>query len=439
MITARSLSLYFLAVTIIPSPGFAAERLVEADDWLRLSLLSTLILLATSLALIVKNKNKIQHLKKTNKNLLEQISFIYVRIDEQLKIVELNQKALDFFSKSRSQLVGQSLEPHLCALPFGLDMITQVLSDEKERYLDKLFDSEHDCIWTVKISPEFFGHQREVIISLEDITEQIQMESLMIKKDKLATLSRVTTSMIHEINNPLASILQNMQLIHNRLSPQLQKNRLAADDCGISMEKMEDYLHRRDVDKAIDAVRESARRAARVIENLILFSSQEAEKQAFHSISTLLERALELAAGDFDLKQQYDFRQIKLKRHFDPALPTLRCYGVKLQQAFFALLRFRAERILSSNSPENAQMALTLESSNNSVRLIIEDNGPQISQPELSNLFRPGLRKPNEGLGLCASFFIINKIHNGIIECEFNPDGNSLLSIELPLERAANG
>jgi nitrogen-specific signal transduction histidine kinase len=438
VITARFLSLSLLALSIIPSSGLAAAELpAEPLPWLGWLLLSALITLAVSLRFVFKKNQEINNLKYINTNLLEQIPFIYLRIDRQLEIVALNQRACDFFARTRPQLLGQSLESVGSALPFSLDMIEQVLRDQKEWHLEKLFDAQHDCIWAVRISP---GHRlSEVIIQLEDITEQIQMESLMIKKDKLATLSRVTTSMIHEINNPLASILQNMQLIHNRLSPQMQKNRLAADDCGISIEKMEDYLHRRDIDKAIDAVRESARRAARVIENLILFSSQEAEKEAFHSLSTLLERALELAAGDFDLKQQYDFRQIKLLRIFDPALPTLRCYGVKLQQAFFALLRFRAEQILSTNSPGSAQMTLYLEASNNHVRLRIEDNGPQISQTELNDLFRPGLRKPNEGLGLCASFFIINKIHNGTIHSELNPDGNSLLTIELPLERPING
>jgi len=439
VIAAVFLSLLVSVLTSIVTPSFAAEHSAMQLPWPGWMLLPVLLALAVVCYLFFKKTREINRLNQNNANLLEQISDIFLRIDSQGKIVALNQRAVDFFTCPRQQLMGQSLEPVSSALPFDLDIVHQALKDQKERHLDKLFDAHHDRIWTVKISPAFHQTRPTICILMKDITEGVQMESLIIKKDKLATLSRVTTSMIHEINNPLASILQNMQLLHNRLNPQLQKNRLAADNCGISMEKMEEYLRQRKVDKAIAAVRESARRAARVIENLILFSTQDVEKEAFHSVSTLLERAIELAAGDFDLKQQYDFRHITLARNYDPALPTLRCHGLKLQQAFFALLRFRAEQILRTNAPENAQMTLSLESGDNQIHLRIEDNGVPVPQTELIELFRPGLRKPNEGLGLCASFFIINKIHGGTLSSEINSDGHSLLIIELPLERLVDG
>ncbi len=400
-------------------------------------------LLLVSAALFValwrqlRTRRNLRGLQQLTDSMIDSMSALVIGIDDQGQIIELNLKAADFLAKTKAEIHGQSLYHAFADLPISRSMIYQVLEHKTSVHADKLADRKNERVWDVRITPWFSEHRQGALLRLEEVTEQVQLETLMIQKEKLITISRLAVGMIHEINNPLASILQNTQVIHNRLGPQLQKNRLAAEGCGTSIEKIECYLRERKIDLAIEAVRESARRAARVIENLINFSRQDEENEAFNSLGNLLDRAIELAAGDFDLKQQYDFRQIRIERNYDPGLPPVRCRALKLQQAFFALLRFRAERMLTAEN-HCQRMTLSLYAEGDQVLLLLEDDGPLLSEEERRNLFRPSLSDPEGGLGLCVCHFIICNIHGGTISLETGDDGHSRLVVRLPIERSAD-
>ncbi len=75
--------------------------------------------------------------------------------------------------------------------------------------------------------------------------------------------------MAHEINNPLAGILQNLQVIQSRLSTSLPKNIKAAEECNVSISAIESYMEKRKIISMIDSARESGYRAADIIKNML--------------------------------------------------------------------------------------------------------------------------------------------------------------------------
>ena len=398
----------------------------------------TVILLGLLLAVLIwrlfKTRHELKSLHKLTDSMIDAMTSLVIGVDDKGKILEVNQSAAQFLGKAKADLIGKDFSEQFDEIPLKLDILSQIIKDAAPLHLNRVAGKDGSRIWDLHLTPWHSQRQPGAIIRLDDITEQVQLDGLMVQKEKLIIVSRLTVSMIHEINNPLASILQNMQVIHNRLGSQLQKNRIAAEECGTSLEKIDRYLQARGIDTALESVRESARRAARVIENLVNFTRQDDENEAFHSLSQLLECALELAGGDFNLKQKYDFRQIALERDYEKTLPPVRCRALKLQQAFFAMLRFRAEQMLEEEIPD-PRMILRLSAEGDQALFRLEDNGPLLDEDARRNLFRPSVSAPESALGLCVCHFIICQIHGVTLSIENTEMGGSRIVVRIPIKR----
>jgi signal transduction histidine kinase len=78
--------------------------------------------------------------------------------------------------------------------------------------------------------------------------------------------------MAHEINNPLAVIMQNIQVIRDRITDGLEKNRHAAETCGTNINVIEAYMDARGVYAMINSIMDAGRRAAKIVENMLNLS-----------------------------------------------------------------------------------------------------------------------------------------------------------------------
>ncbi len=73
---------------------------------------------------------------------------------------------------------------------------------------------------------------------LEDITEQRRTQEIIIQTEKMLSVGGLAAGMAHEINNPLAGILQSSEVVINRISKDLPANHKVADAINIPMEKI---------------------------------------------------------------------------------------------------------------------------------------------------------------------------------------------------------
>jgi signal transduction histidine kinase len=180
---------------------------------------------------------------------------------------------------------------------------------------------------------------------------------------------------------------------------------------------------------------DSGMRAARIVENMLSFSRKNSLSVAEVDIPALLERTLELAANDYDLKKKYDFRKIRIEREYAPDLPLVLCEESKIQQVFFNLIRNGAQAMASLDRPPC--FTLRVMGGNGEVRIEIEDNGPGMSEDLRKRIFEPFFttKRVGEGtgLGLSVSYFLIVENHGGRIEVESTPGKGSVFIIHLPL------
>lgn len=72
---------------------------------------------------------------------------------------------------------------------------------------------------------------------------------------------------------------------------------------------------------------------------MLSFARKSESRFAKHNIADLLNKTISLTVNDNDLKIKYDFRQIKIERHFQKDISDIYCDGTKIQQVFLNILK----------------------------------------------------------------------------------------------------
>jgi signal transduction histidine kinase/HAMP domain-containing protein len=268
--------------------------------------------------------------------------------------------------------------------------------------------------------------------------ERSKLEEMMIQSEKMVSLGGLAAGMAHEINNPLAGILQNSQVIQNRLKKKLPANIKAAQEIGISLDDLETYMVKRDIYKMIDSVLDAGKRAAAIVSNMLSFSRKSSSGFLPEDVCLLLDQTLELAASDYNLKKKFDFKKIQIKKEYALGLPRILCKASELQQVFFNILSNGTQAMMSREMPAPC-FALKIFQEAGMICIQIRDNGPGMGADTRKRVFEPFFTTKNvgdgTGLGLAVSYFIITENHNGHIEVASSPDHGSCFLIKLPIKK----
>ncbi|MES9963553.1 MAG: transporter substrate-binding domain-containing protein [Candidatus Sedimenticola sp. 20ELBAFRAG] len=273
---------------------------------------------------------------------------------------------------------------------------------------------------------------------VHDVTERKRMESTMVQTEKMMSVGGLAAGMAHELNNPLGGMLQGLQNIRRRLSPDLEKNREIASQLGLDLELVRDYTKQRQIDNFILGMHEAGERASAIVRNMLQFSRKAEIKKQAVDIVQLVEQTLELAEVDYNLKKRFDFRNIEITREFEPGIPAVQCIPSEIQQVLLNLLRNAAQSFTESpREGADPQIVLAVRTENGLLYIELEDNGPGMDEATRRRVFEPFFttREPGEGtgLGLSVSYFIICDEHGGRMEVESVPGQGSKFIIGLPL------
>jgi signal transduction histidine kinase len=146
---------------------------------------------------------------------------------------------------------------------------------------------------------------------------------------------------------------------------------------------------------------------------------------------------LELAATDYNLKKQYDFKKTKIIRQYADNLPAVPCQSTKIQQVLLNIFSNGAQAMQTAGT-ENPQFVIKTypDPKSNMVCVEVEDNGPGMDEVTRKKVFDPFFTtKPmgeGTGLGLSVSYFIITENHKGEMAVESRPGAGTKFIIRLP-------
>lgn len=312
----------------------------------------------------------------------------------------------------------------------------QVMRDQnKARQLgDKI------CYEDVTIYPLVTNGVEGAVIRIDDVTEKVNLEEMMVQSEKMLSVGGLAAGMAHEINNPLAGMMQTANVMSNRLDSQLniEANQKAAEAAGTNIQAIHDYMAARGIIRMIDTINESGKRVAGIVDNMLSFSRKSDSTVLSQNLAELLDKTLELAATDYDLKKQFDFKLIGIIKEYEDDFLEVPCEGAKIQQVLLNILRNGAQAMQQAGI-KHPQFIIRyyLDKSGDKVCLEIEDNGPGMDEKIRKRIFEPFFTTKSigegTGLGLSVSYFIITENHRGQMSVESFPGGGAKFIICLPI------
>jgi len=384
---------------------------------------------------------QIRELRNYLRNIIDSMPSVLVGVDSEGCVTQWNQEAERVTGLTTEQAFGRPLSDAYPLLGGETGKIEQAITLRRVEQDRKVFSEGESEIQhsDITIYPLTGSGGPGAVIRVDDVTDQVRLEELVIQSEKMASVGGLAAGMAHEINNPLAGILQNVQVINQRLSDDLQKNHVAAEKLGTTLEQVNGYLQERSILSAIRAVGDSGKRASIIVNNMLSFSRKGASQKALVDLPALVERTLELVSNDYNLRKEYDFRHISVIREFQEALPPVYCEPTKIQQVLLNLLKNGAQAMMA-NPPEgfSPQLVLRLWQGEGEIGLEVEDNGPGFNEATRKRVFEPFFTTKNvgegTGLGLAICYFLITEDHQGSMTVESTPGKGARFIIHLPLQ-----
>jgi PAS domain S-box-containing protein len=388
---------------------------------------------------------EVLRLKNYLANVIDSMPSILVGMDNKEVITQWNRQAEMATGIPGQQAIGQPLKAVLPDFSPWIESLRSETQQRRPASLEKVLLSagEERRFYDLVLYPLAANCIEGTVVRIEDVTERTRIQELMVQTEKMISVGGLAAGMAHEINNPLGIISQAAQNIERRVSSELPANRQIAEELGVRLENLQAYLARREVPQFLRDVREASARAARIVSNMLQFSRKSESARQSVSLADVLDRTLELAASDYDLKKRYDFRSVEITREYDPVLPAIPMVMVEMEQVFLNLVK-NAAQAMADNPPERKpRITLRLKRNERYAVVEVEDNGPGMPEPVRLRVFEPFFttKEPGAGtgLGLSVSYMIVTQNHKGLIDVHSAPGQGTLFRIRLPLAWSHNG
>lgn len=225
--------------------------------------------------------------------------------------------------------------------------------------------------------------------------------------DKMASLGKLAATVAHELNNPLAGILNYAKLVDRTI--QESETDLP--------EKEELYRHLRLIQK-------EASRSGEIVRNLLIFARPAGVELALHSLNQILDRSVML------VRHHIEMSGIKLEMTVLLDDDQLVCDADQMEQAIVALLVNAVEAM-----PNGGTLKIIIDDIDGSINISIADSGVGIQEEALPSIFEPFFTSKEKtdgaGLGLAVVYGIIQR-HQAHIEVESTVGVGTMFRIKLP-------
>lgn len=248
------------------------------------------------------------------------------------------------------------------------------------------------------------GPVTHVITVGEDVTEWRQAQDRFSQAEKLAAIGTLAAGVMHEINNPLATIAA----------------------CAESLELSHEDAPA-DVQDGLRLIQSEVQRCKGIVDSLLDFSRPKAGDKSLIDINAAIDRTL------FVLKHHTRFKKLQVKVDLDRSIgQAVYANEEQLVQVFMALLINAMDAM-----HERGTVALRTRWSDDNTAVVAEvvDQGDGIRRADLPKLFEPFFttKAPGRGTGLGLSIcYAIVAEHGGRIEVDSTPGEGSVFRIQLP-------
>jgi signal transduction histidine kinase len=298
----------------------------------------------------------------------------------------------------------------IVATAFGeMDLAIRALQLDASDFITKPLHSDALTIALERAKTRYNDRKqlKDYTIFLE---REVEDQARILHQDKMLSLGRLAASVVHEINNPLAGILNYCRLMIRIL----ERGEASADQ----MEKFMRYL---------DLVEKETSRCSQIVSSLLTFSRKSPAAFGPVLIADLIQRSILLCRHKLELSN------IRIEEALEPDLPEVRGDYNQLQQCLINLVFNAADAM-----PDGGTLTLSASRSPSSpdICLRVTDTGIGIATRDLPHIFEPFFTTKDEGygvgLGLSTVYGIVQN-HQGSVQVESEKGKGTTFCLRLPI------
>ena len=246
--------------------------------------------------------------------------------------------------------------------------------------------------------------------------EKEMMNEQIVETGKLASVGELAAGIAHEINNPVAIMVEEAGWIEDLLGEEESK----------PGENIEEFR------RALKQIKNQGRRCKEITHKLLSFARKTDARVQEVQINDVMEEMVALSA------QRAKFSNVLINTTLDEKLPIVRVSQSELQQVLLNLIN----NAMDAMEKKGGRLDLTTQTDGTFITIFVADNGPGIPRANLDRVFDPFFTtKPvgkGTGLGLSICYGIIKKMGGDItVRSVVNMGTTFRIQIPLPKQPAA--
>jgi PAS domain S-box-containing protein len=283
--------------------------------------------------------------------------------------------------------------------------------------------------------PIVFDGKLAIAAMIRDIGERKKMESQLAQNDRLASLGTLAAGVAHEINNPLAYVLGNLDFIQAGVAEAQKDASTLRQREDAEARALGERLESRLLDLAgmVENAREGGDRVRRIVADLKVFSRGESDHPpAAIDVRRVMDSSINIARNEIRHRAQLvlEYRDV----------PAVMASDSRLGQVFLNLLLNAAQAIPDGAAHKNRITVRTFPTPEGRVAIEVEDTGTGIPRDIQGKLFDPFFTTKKAGVGTGLGLAICHNIvtsHGGDIAVESEPGKGSCFRVTLPAVKGA--
>ena len=296
--------------------------------------------------------------------------------------------------------------------------LTRMDSNDKPRYTEltifPIWEKKGKISKFIEISRDITQRKLDegaLVKMVEERTRQLkESHERLLHQDKMASLGKLSSSVVHEINNPVTGIL-NLVILSKRILK-------------------EDAIDKKTVDlflQYLELMEIETRRISRIVNNLLVFARQSKIELVKFDVNDLIEQILILNSNLLKING------IRIIEELEHNLPLVSGSEDQLKQVIMNLLSNAIESMATSRTKRLTIKPFS-KKDEKAIGLQIKDTGIGIQKGTASKIFEPFFttKKKGKGVGLGLSVvYGIIKEHGGKIYVDSPSGGGACFSITL--------
>ena len=361
--------------------------------------------------------------EKRYRQIVESTTDGILKVDVAATIIFLNRRLAKMLGYEVDELLGKSA---LSLLPTGqVDGIAKPALKRRSEGVTETYDltfrRKDGAELSVSIAStpilDEHGNFAGALSSIRDVTEQKKLLAQLTVSDRMASIGILAAGVAHEINNPLACVMANLELAEQEVL-ELGEKLGVAREFGEVTEEIRDSC-------------EATKRIRDIVRDLKIFSRGEDDTPGPVDVQRVMESSLRMVWNEIR-------HRAKLVKNYG-VIPPVEATESRLGQVFLNLVVNAVQAIDEGRAEDNEIRITTSLDSKGDVIIEIADTGPGMPPEIVCQLFTPFFTTKPAGIGTGLGLSICHRIvtgFNGSIEIISEVGNGTAFRITLPPARA---